>query len=376
MALLGAVFVPAVSAVEKMDNKKIIEIAEKYVKDISNEYYDYADWKNCYIEKDYTFYDPFGQINAYSYQLFDSKKNQGYILIGSKSEDYKLLEFSKGNIIPEENIESIKRVIQSETGRDIQINSDKEISMIYCGPFSYFVKYENPDSKEELIFDLYAQEFLSKKEITLLNDDYITYKKEKNLVVGTNAEQDLLTKSKSVRGTVFISNLNDVPFYQQPSHLPSSCAPVAAAMILAYWSENGYPNIETGNSDGTELIESLCDSMHTIIGYGSGKGTAFSNVGPGIRTEISNSGYSFNTVGDNTWLYYSWAKSEIDNDYPFFMELFNCGVWTKHCVSAIGYKEGSSGDFITVHTGWSDMSNKEIAWGSWWGASAVYVHPT
>lgn len=148
------------------------------------------------------------------------------------------------------------------------------------------------------------------------------------------------------------------------------CTPTAAAMVLGYWDQHGYPNFPDDYQ--TTLIDELADAMGTWDWNGYTPPTA---VSPGINKVCNNHGYG-NWAGDVLYYDWDWTVNEIDSGKPFILTMwfFNPYGWP-HSVTVIGYKVIDSSKYITVHDTWT-TDDVDIAFGNWLGTSAYRVHPS
>lgn len=95
--------------------------------------------------------------------------------------------------------------------------------------------------------------------------------------------------------------ISDLPYWNQPSSYPNSCAEVAGATLLSYWVDQGYSNLLTSNWESswpdntanTTSYVSLIGQLAADMGYSSAYGTYLNYVGPGLVAYAASKGYTF-----------------------------------------------------------------------------------
>jgi len=107
------------------------------------------------------------------------------------------------------------------------------------------------------------------------------------------------------------------------------CTPTAAAMVLGYWDQHGYPNFPDDYQ--TTLIDELADAMGTWDnGY-----TPQWQVSGGINTVCNNHGYG-NWASDVWWVTWDMVTDEIGAYRPFVLTMVLQSTYTWHSVAVIG----------------------------------------
>jgi len=155
-----------------------------------------------------------------------------------------------------------------------------------------------------------------------------------------------------------------------PLEWRKGCTPIAAAMVLDYWDQHGYPNFP--NDYQTTLIDELADAMGTWDnGY-----TPLGNVVPGINEVCNNHGYG-NWAGEVLQYTQDFVRSEIDSSKPHILTMFMNSKYGSHSVTVIGYmfNRQTTEDFIEVWDTWATDSTQYISWGDWWLTEGYRVHP-
>jgi hypothetical protein len=391
LALVGVISVPVVSAEssdnEEIDNSAITldyaeKIAQLHLNDVSDGMTKFSEWKGADVEYDMTFYDGNGNIAAYSFSVINNGEYLGFILISGNKNNYPVLEFGKGKIIPENAKSKADLVAEKYIGDSTsRLNS---IKYLYLGSTFYYAKYTYEDSlqneEQNVIIDL-------------LNDEVVNLKVDKSALStpSRNSESDAIsvddswaitdnnigslergsTVSTSVRGA---ETIYWVPLYDQPSGYPNSCAPTASAMILSYWRSNGYPNFP---SDGDTLILDLYSAMDTDPEIG----TYDSNIESGIESVCDDYGYDIDAEPDGWGFYFSEVKSEVAADRPMHLVMHDAGAalgsstpYGDHSVAIVGWADGSF-DALEINDGWSLSETRYIAFGNWDDTFPVYIRP-
>ena len=172
----------------------------------------------------------------------------------------------------------------------------------------------------------------------------------------------------STKGTQTAS-INGVPFYDQRyNSFNDGCSPTAAAMVLGYWDNNGYPNLIDGNHNyynpPVQLIQHLADAMGTNE---NGSGTNPFYIDEGIEDVTSSLGYNFSSNESSPGGYspigtinshWHYIKSKIDGDNPLVWSVGGYdapnhgGGEIEHSVTIVGYKKRTESKWYWLHTAW------------------------
>ncbi|TFD97047.1 C39 family peptidase [Jeotgalibacillus sp. R-1-5s-1] len=173
--------------------------------------------------------------------------------------------------------------------------------------------------------------------------------------------------------------VSGVPDYQQ-SHYPGAndCSPVAAANIIMYWDQNGYPSMSSSNVPAN-VVERLANFMNTTA-----NGTTGANLEIGLDRYLQERYPSANSDrrGDPS---FSNLSTEISAGRPALVHVKGYGYSTGdssvgHSVTLVGtesYQE-SSQSFktyynIVVHDNWTS-TGKEVWLAFERGGGSVYAH--
>ncbi|MEA2033916.1 MAG: C39 family peptidase [Euryarchaeota archaeon] len=391
-AFVGVIFVPAVSAgssVNEQIDKTLVtleyatKVTQLYLNDLAAGLPGFSEWTGAAVEHDLTFYDTNGDISAYSFSVTKTGKKLGFILVSGIKENYPILEFGKGDILPENAKEQANLI----AAKNVKSSSYKlgSVKYLYMGSTFYYAQYTLIDSLQNVKGDVTVDLF--NENIVDLKDDISVLTSPKD-----NSESDVISVNDAWtifdeniglldRGVTVSSSLRGadtiywVSLYDQPSGYPNSCAPTASGMILSYWRSNGYPNFP---SDGDTLILELYSAMETDPEIG----TYDSNIEPGIESVCQDHGYyNINAVPDTGSFLFSEVQSEVTADHPMHLAMHGAGTaiggstsYGDHSVAVVGWADGAF-DAIEINDGWSTTDTRYITFGNWDYTFPVYVRP-
>jgi len=171
-------------------------------------------------------------------------------------------------------------------------------------------------------------------------------------------------------------SLSGIPAYEWRR----GCSPTSAAMLMAYWDQNGYPNLwagtpPTSNDPGNDadpvnvVIENIGDLMGTDPAA-QGGGTSPWRIPTAMRQYAKNRGRSYKFKAENkyasdrhpgSWFEgfsFNFLKKEIDAGRPMHVGLKggqNGPAPWGHSVVAYGYQDspGSDNDWVAVMDTWT-----------------------
>lgn len=391
LLLVGMAMVPIVSAgsPDKQFDKTPVtldyakKVAQVQLNEAAYSLPAFSEWKDAGIENDMIFYDLEGGITAYSFSIVKNKEKQGFILVSAIRENYPVLEFGKGEIIPTKAKETANRIAREDAERkDLTPSSSR---FIYLGPTFYYEQYQLSDSlkktEQNVIIDLFNQKKIdlnssglhlassesdSRKDSTSIN---IIWKKFDEKV-------DLVNQGVAIPlSTSGTETIYGVPLYDQPSGYPGACAPTASAMILSYWRNHGYWNFP---SNGDTLIAELYSAMGTSYP----EGTPDANLESGIESVSQSHGYNIDGMYvDRYSITFSGIQSEINEGRPIHLSMHGAGAalgqtitYDHHSVTVVGWANGVF-DALELNDGWSTSVSRYIVYGNWNYVNAVYVQP-
>jgi hypothetical protein len=143
-------------------------------------------------------------------------------------------------------------------------------------------------------------------------------------------------------------------------------APVAGAMVLGYWADHGYPDID---DDDDTLID---DCHHYMVTDDEGA-TSWLYIANGIEEVSELYGYAFDCDKDG---FVSWSDvtGEVDDDKPaeLFIDAFDGGG--SHCVTLVGYYILDEVEYLIIHNTWH-TSEHDYEFGDWDNAHLYRVAP-
>lgn len=392
MAFVGAIFVPAVSANchgnDQIDVTPVTldlakKLAQMHINDTATALSTFSEWTGAAVEYDMTFYDTNGDISAYSFSVIKNGNKLGFVLVSGIKENYPILEFGKGDVIPEKAKEKANVIAV----KDVKSSSCRlgSVKYLYLGSTFYYAQYPLIDSlknvKGDVTVDLFNEIVVSLKDnnsaVTSPNDDFgsdVISVNDAWAIIDENI--GLLDKGIAIpTSTRGADTIYWVPLYDQPSGYPNSCAPTASGMILSYWRSNGYTNFP---SDGDTLILELYSAMGTdpVIG------TYDSRIEGGIESVCQDHGYyNIDAVPDTGSFLFSEAQSEVTADRPIHLAMHGAGTalggstpYGNHSVAVVGWADGAF-DALEINDGWSTTDTRYITFGNWDYTYPVYVRP-
>jgi hypothetical protein len=352
-----------------VSQKEAKSVAKKFIARISATE-DFKDWKNAEIGKIVTAYDVDESRTAYIFELVKDGRYAGYIVVSAKRTNYPILEFSKG---------------KSPLARMEELGIKAE-RVYYLSALVYFFEEKGK------YYDLNKKgvDFNRIKEgvRAAMRDEKVREHLIKRAIEAENQWKVYEVYLDFATPTVLASSnyIHGVPAFLWDD----GCTPTAAAMILEYWGEHDYPNLnypdwwyweDTDYGDGNGYDNpsnehtDLTEKLHVAMGTWDWNGyTPPAAVSPGINKVLNDHGYG-NWAGDVLYYDWDWNVNEINSGYPYIltMWLFNLYGWP-HSVTVVGYKVVGSSKYITVHDTWT-TADVDIAFGDWLGTSAHRVHP-
>ncbi|MBO8181632.1 MAG: C39 family peptidase [Archaeoglobus sp.] len=358
LVMLGSAVMPAMATTNTVSQNEAKSVANKFIARISATD-SFKDWKYAKIGKIATAYDVDESRSAYILELVKDGKYAGYIVVSAKKTNYPILEFSKGKS-PLARIEELgikaERVyrlggmmyIAEERGKYYDLNK-REID------FSKLREGVVEALKDEKIRNHLAKRTMEAKK------QWEKYSSE------------TLGGTQPGEGHVF--GVPALLWYL-------GCSPTAAAMVLGYWDQHGYPNFP--NDYQHDLIEELADAMGLTCWYLPPwwQGTCPTNIDDGINEVCNNHGYS--NWATNQW-FPTWndVVNEITAGRPFVLAMAWGGTgsghtqpYGHHSVTCIGFLTDYSTNekFVELYDTW-DTTPHLLAFGDWWASSATWVRP-
>ena len=332
-------------AMELVSIAEAKEVAKKFIFRISDDK-EFREWKGVKLSSPIVCYDINDNPTAYLFELKKDGKYLGYIVVSATKDNYPILEFSKGK-------SPLMRA--SELG----IKPEK---VYYLGGVTYFFKQHGK------YYDLFGNgvnfKIIKQGVKELLKDE-----KVKKHLAKRSAEAK--SQWKFIEETAKLdSDWYGIHIQGVPALLwHRGCTPTAAAMVLGYWDQHGYPKFP---DNYTKLIDELADAMGTWDnGY-----TPQWQVSSGINTICRKYGYS-DWASDVWWVTWDMVTGEISKYRPFVLTMVLHPEYTWHSVTVIGYAIdiNTNSKYILLYNTW-DTDVHYTAFGSWLGANAHKVVPT
>ncbi|QWI47045.1 S-layer homology domain-containing protein [Bacillus mycoides] len=304
--------------------------AEIYVQAIGKQ--SYPNWIDSKFSESKTLRDLDGKVKGYLFQIQKDNQDYGYVIVN-------------GSMIG-------SSIIESTRAGDNPYKDIREDHAVYAGPIQYFKK------ENGLVTNLSTNEIIAKKD----------------LIKNKNIKEEVLYSSKA-----FIGNINQQEIYNSKiiKNVPDytwlvGCVPTAIANIVAYWSENGFPNLLKNNETSDWLIDTLGTMMGTDRGNGESTGgvkygTYTDRIDPALQIYWNNRGYSspdFNYAAYKK-IPFDTIKRELDSGRPYGFSVAKHNLYTEHYLTGIGYEELIIPDLnekfqtLIVHDTW-DSTPEEV----------------
>jgi len=149
------------------------------------------------------------------------------------------------------------------------------------------------------------------------------------------------------------------------------CSPTAAANVLGFWDDHGYPLLVVGGTSATGNVTSLIEDLASAMGTTSDGSTSAWNIDEGIIAVCNSPEYGneYNFDADNEYFTLSWNayKSEINAGRPMIYHVSGHETYGNHSMTGVGWVELQDEDgskFCIVHDTWSTTpEDVEVVWG-------------
>jgi len=175
------------------------------------------------------------------------------------------------------------------------------------------------------------------------------------------SQVDTLDTIAETKGTTTVT-IEGVPFYEWHS----GCSPTAAAMVLGYWDNNGYPNLIDGYHSWWNNPDDFIEELAQAMGTNNGSTIPFF-IDEGIEEVTSDRGYNFDSQESNIGIYttigttnshWHYIKNQIDAGHPL---VWSVGGYDEpdygqeeidHSVAVAGYKKVTESRWYWLHDAW------------------------
>ncbi|HEY0157569.1 MAG TPA: hypothetical protein VGF28_09815 [Thermoanaerobaculia bacterium] len=149
----------------------------------------------------------------------------------------------------------------------------------------------------------------------------------------------------------------------------SGCAPLAAALVFAYWDRNGFPkmigskrNNSHSSPEDDDVIEALAELrrlMGTWCGANSDGVTYIRDIEDGVEAYAGDRGYTRSRATGYYSKIWSRTRDEIDEDRPPILS-FSFPGGDGHAVVPYSYKDSTkdSQDELCVLWGWEEVRTR------------------
>ena len=358
------------------------------------------------------YYTPDGVEAAYEYPVETNGKDTGFILVSARKDWMPVLEWSDG-IAPSSLVEYARESAIEEGYLEKGDNS--EPTFYYWGAFTYSVQFGKKMKQERVVISLKnGQVTKLPKNAPKLQMDTSKAQNQWNNLIGDESKHPIkslvntLFQGSKVKANADVSqpqsqelgqtiyNVGGVPcFYQgwyvtmhgddhdgdadeypdclgYPDDLWNDydgCAPIAGAMILGYWSEQGYTNIPDPDAGETEDI--LIDHCHGRMGtWDDGTTSPDSNIVSGLEY-ITDTMYGYDFAYGYGGVDWDWAKQQINYGRPFVLSAADFEGGDDHAVCVYGYSDSSPYSLHVWNT-WN-TNNHWVQYGDWYAANVIGV---
>ena len=294
------------------------------------------------------------------------------LIVGAKTEMPPVLLYYRGRPLDITSAEPAKKAAEQA----LDAKEVHQIASVYYSPLDFWFEYQ-AGAKRVMVspydFRVYDPKLVRDAKPIAYADE---------LVAQFEQEWNKYFSGKVLFGTDddhhWISGVADWDWHY-------GCAPTAAANVLTYWSNNGYPllvdsvmhdvwdHFEHDSDDVPNVSRQLAKTMNTdTVNTG---GTLVDSVAPGIM-EVCNApfwgnNYSFNSylVGENL----DTLISEINNDRPGVLGLIGHPKYHDHAVTYCGWGPPNT-NWIMIHDEWSSTPPDTVIY-YWYGAGPRLVIP-
>jgi len=256
-----------------------------------------------------------------------------------------------------------------------QAIATREFGIIGALPIGYFwlgvaiYGYEVSNGTETLIItntgEVFLQSNLPRRQLSPLHDQRRTENIMKanhdwdvirRFDVILQIDPDSLFRIETDNDNRESGYINGVPYYHQSDFGLNTCGPTAAAQVLGYWAESGYPNlVDWGSADAGDNpigVFELVEDLKTSMQWTEANGVIFGLLGHGEEgvMEVCNDAPYGNNLAFNDnyddWVWWSNCKEEINNNRPFIYAITGeyedpngSGGSLYHGMTAVGYME-------------------------------------
>ncbi len=380
LLFLGAGLAPAFAVNSKttdIDITKAKNIAKYFIREISK-LNNFKEWKKAEITMTAIIYNVDKEISAYLYEITVNGKYAGYIIVSAKRDNYPILEFSKGESplkIAFKHRISVKKLYRINANtyvvEDINNNfytmNGKTINFTKLKMYMKKITMEENVKKHLTLRKAEAERLWEVVENSLQlqpTQSYTCYDWQQTLIWGVPA------------------------FYWD-----DGCSPTAAAMVLEYYDESGYPNLgypdwyyfedsDVGDNNGydnpPDEHKDLTEELHVAMGTSDETGATYPwKIDDGINKVVQQKGYSGSWASNDYYVDWSEVVNEVLEARPFVLSMTGGDQpYGDHSVTVVGYAHCPSQNLklLILHDTWS-LDDVYLTFGSWTAAMATWVRP-
>lgn len=351
-------------------------VAEKFLTSISTTE-NFKEWKDVHIEEKTACFNVENDKTAYIFELVKEGEYKGYMVVSAKKTNYPILEYSKGD---------------SPLMSNTSVKSDKVYRL---GPLGYLFKkdYSYYLNGEKVNFSKVKKGVKELKERNSVQEHLAKRAKE------AKSQWEKYNSTTTSEFTTLSSWYGNHIYGVEGLHWDDGCTPTAAAMVLEYWGEEGYSNLNYDDSWYSETTDLCCtgdncyddpvdehtdltEKLHQAMATWSSCYTPVENVATGINYVCNQHGYGdWATWLDDGTYDWSWNVNEINSGYPY---VFTMWWYTQdpHSIAVAGYRENiDTGEKqLIIYDTHNDEEGdydeiKYVAFNSWGWSDEYKVHP-
>lgn len=368
-------------------------VASANVKLLAGTGSDFTDWKDATVRYANTYYDLNDKKTAYAFDVLTGEMYKGYILISATTENYPVLDISKGSIPGSDSASTQKTLIEAQALAGKDAAGISPVKPIYLGGLAYYNAYSIPaagsSQKKVVYIDVYTGKAADLKNtsagfnIPVTQAEYARVQQEKSADIQRSwglqrklaaGDKTVIPKTQTVSASLpYTATISGVPVY----FWWTGCSPTAAGMVLGYWQSHGYSNLPTGNA----LIDSLASAMGTASTWPLNGATLPTRIDSGITTVAAQSGY-YNLRGTSVYApTFTDDMNEIVANRPFVISMLAGGTgagrstpYGQHSVTCIGYMD-SVPQLVKIYDTWEGNNYHWLQYGNWGWAMNTYTRP-
>lgn len=307
------------------------------------------------LSKGIALYDPAGTASAYLFYVTVSDRAAGYIVVGTDLDEFPILEFSF------DGVPFTNQAVESAKGRLLKPATTHRI--VYLGPVSFALNVGHSDGTTSMV-DLRDGTILEAKPNAIRPSPahpeeargYWSHLRKTEIGSDNDGVTDVWPGAWETGSSAY-NEISGMPAWDQWVYYTDSqsrgywtgCSPTAAADIMEYWKNNGYPNMAVITNN--QVVFDLRSAMGTTNSYSSTCNcypglTSTSSISPGMQNYARGRGYSTATSTYNSAPSYESFVGEVNYGRPALIGVDNHTYYKSHSLTNVGfvrfYYSGSS----------------------------------